>query len=274
MLKWGRPGRWDLDPGDKMRILFLGNNELALRILRWLREQREDIAALVVHPPEKGRFRDDLIEASGLPPERIYEGQRLREADVLAALRRERADLALSVLFGYVLRREFLELFPGRCFNLHPALLPYNQGAHPNVWSLVESTPAGVTLHQMDEGLDTGDVVAQQEVAVEPVDTAESLYGKLMAASFELFVRTWPQLRTGSPPRRPQDPRKASSHRVEDLAKTDEIELDRSYKARDLLNLLRARTFPPYPSAFFRVGGKKVYVRVDLSYGPEGKEDR
>jgi methionyl-tRNA formyltransferase len=178
--------------------------------------------------------------------------------------------MGVSVLFGYILRAPFLSLFPRGIVNLHPAFLPYNRGAYPNVWSIVERTPAGATLHYVDAGVDTGDIVSQATVPVSQTDTGATLYSRLEQAAFALFRDTWPRLRAGDAPRVPQPPG-GTSHRVADVARIDAIDLDHSYRARDLIDILRARTFPPYSGAYFEVDGRRVYMRLELA---EGGEDR
>ena len=153
--------------------------------------------------------------------------------------------------------------------NLHPAYLPYNRGQYPNVWSIIEGTPAGVTLHYIDEGIDTGGIIARREVPVEPVDTGESLYRKLEATALELFRETWPLIKAGRAQCLPQDKQAGTYHRTRDIEAIDAIDQERDYKAGDLLNLLRARTFPPYKGAYFTADGKRVYLRLQLEYGQE-----
>src|SRR5690606_31461343 len=140
----------------------------------------------------------------------------------------------------------------------------WNRGAHPNVWSIVEGTPAGVTLHHVDDGVDTGDIIAQRRIPVEPTDTGQSLYARLEQASVELFRDTWPAIADGTAPRTPQPAEAGSSHRARDLAQLDEIDLDRTFTARALIDILRARTFPPFEGAHFTVEGRKVGVRISL----------
>jgi methionyl-tRNA formyltransferase len=188
----------------------------------------------------------------------------LRKRAVLEDIRALKPDLGVSAFFGYLLRRGFLDLLPAGCINVHPAFLPYNRGAYPNVWSIIERTPAGVTIHYLDEGVDTGDIIAQVEVPIEPVDTGESLYRKLERAALELFKQTGPLIRSGEAPRLPQPRQEGTSHRVRDVERVDRIELDRTYTARELIDLLRARTFPPYPGAYFWSAGRKVYLRLQL----------
>jgi methionyl-tRNA formyltransferase len=246
-----------------VKIFFMGNNRLGWRALGWLRGRGTDVVGIAVHPPERRRHGDEILAAANLPSERIFDASRLRDPGVQRAVAALGPDMGLSVLLGYILAPDFLGVFPRGVVNLHPALLPYNRGAHPNIWSIVERTPAGVTLHWIDSGVDTGDVIAQAPTDIAAEDTGETLYRKLEDAALALLQGTWPAIEAGAAPRRRQTG-PGTTHRARDLERIDEIDLDRSYRARDLLDLLRARTFPPHKGAFFRSGGKRVYVRVCL----------
>jgi len=254
------------------RILFFGNNWVGWQVVDWLRTQGGQIVGLVLHPPERRRYAAEIIQAAGIKQAQIFDGAQLQEPAVLEAIKTLRPDLGVSALFGYILRRELLDLMPNGCINVHPAMLPYNRGAYPNVWSIVEDTPAGVTIHFMDEGVDTGDIIAQRQVPVEPVDTGASLYHKLEQTCIELFQETWPLIRSSQAPRIPQ-PQGGTFHRTRDVARIDEIDLDRTYTARELINILRARTFAPYPGAYFRDGQRRVYVQLRLCYGDQPEQE-
>jgi methionyl-tRNA formyltransferase len=247
-----------------MRILYLGNNWVGWKVVAWLRQQGENVVGLVVHPPENRTFGDEILATAGVEPSCAFEASRLADPPTIEAIKALRPDIGVSVSFGYILRREVLELFPAGCVNLHPALLPWNRGAHPNVWSIIEGTPAGVTLHYVDEGVDTGDIIDQREVRVAAEDTGETLYRRLENASVQLFQDCWGQIRSGKAPRRPQPEHGGSVHRVKDLERIGEIELDRQYTARYLINLLRARTFPPFGGAYFRDGDRRLHLRLAL----------
>jgi methionyl-tRNA formyltransferase len=125
-------------------------------------------------------------------------------------------EILVSHGYRHILRAPVLDLFPDRAVNLHISLLPWNRGAHPNVWSAVEGTPSGVTVHHIDEGVDTGDVVAQREVPVGDDETLSSSYGRLQEEIVELFWGCWPEVRAGTAPRRSQAG-EGSEHRVRDL---------------------------------------------------------
>ncbi len=247
-----------------MRVVFLGNNRVAVEVLRWLKEQGVEIAALVVHPEGKRRLADELIELAALPSSRVLEAAQLRDPECLRRLCEWKPELGLSVYFGYILKPEFLDLFPRGVINLHPSLLPYNRGAHTNVWSIVERTPAGVSLHYIDKGIDTGDLIAQREVEVLPWDTGFTLYDKLEKAGVELMQESWPAISDGTASRQPQQAGAGTSHTTRDVAPIDRIDLDRSYTGRELIDLLRARTFPPYRNVYFQENGRRVFLRLEL----------
>lgn len=247
-----------------MRLFLFANNRVAAECVRWLRGRGEDIVGVALHPEERRKHGDEILEAAGVPPGAVFDGSRLREPEVLEAVAALRPQLGLSLLFDYILRPPLLELFPAGVMNLHPSLLPYNRGQYPNVWSIVEGTPSGVTLHWIDAGVDTGDLIAQREVPVVPEDTGQTLYRKLEVAGIALFQEMYPTIRDGTAPRRPQLGG-GTYHRTRDVERIDEIDLDRSYRAGELIDILRARTFPPYCGAWFRAGNRRIYLRLELS---------
>lgn len=250
-----------------MRILYFANNRLGWEILRWLKTTGQDIAGLVLHPPGKRKWGAEIREAAGLADELIFDGSRLGDPAVMDSIRELAPEVGLSVLFGYILRPPLLNLFPAGVLNLHPSYLPFNRGAAPNVWSIVEGTPAGATLHRIDAGVDTGEILAQQIVPVDPTDTGASLYRKLETASMTLFQRAWPEFLAGRLLPMAQPATGGTCHRMNDFERIDEIDLDRQYRARDLINVLRARSFPPHQGAYFRIAAKKVHMRLELEYG-------
>lgn len=260
----------------KVRILFFGNNWIGWQIAAWLCAQGEGIVGLVLHPPKQRKYAEEIVAGAGVDPSCIFDGSRLEEAEVIAAIKALKPDIGVSALFGYILRREVLELMPAGCINVHPALLPYNKGAYPNVWSIIEESPAGVTIHFIDNGIDTGDIIAQRQVTVEPVDTGETLYRKLERTAVDLFKETWPLVCSGQSPRLPQGKGEGTYHRVQDIEPIDKISLDQTYTAKELINIIRARTFPPYAGAYFRHGRRKIYLRLQLLYEEEikGKVNR
>ena len=125
-------------------------------------------------------------------------------------------DWIVSYGYRHIIRPEVIAKYPKRIVNLHISLLPWNRGADPNIWSYLEDTPKGVSIHLIDAGIDTGPILCQQEVAMERVDTIESSYWKLCEAIELLFAERWPDIRDESIAPIPQKGA-GSYHRSRDL---------------------------------------------------------
>ncbi len=154
--------------------------------------------------------------------------------------------------------------------NLHPSLLPFNRGKNYNFWSIVEDTPFGVTIHFVDASIDTGDLIAQRIIEKDWTDTGGTLYAKAKREMVELFRASYSRIVAGDFDRRPQQHDIATFHRASELHPASEILLDKSYTAKDLLNLLRARTFPGMPACYFWSDGKRYEVRVSIIETEDG----
>lgn len=246
------------------KIIFAGNNQIAVDILKFLRSQPVNIVGLIIHPQGLSKKRRDLIRMSGLPSAKIFIGDRLQNQQVMKAVAALKPDVLLSINFRYILKPDILRIPKYGCINLHFGYLPYNRGVFADAWSIIDDTPAGVTYHLIDPGIDTGKIVAQQRVEKSPLDTGKTLYQKLTAAAYDLFVKTWPKIQNWS--FKPiSQPSGGTYHRRADIALIDEINLNKKYLAKDLIDILRARSFPPYNGAYFTTrDGRKVYLRLTL----------
>lgn len=227
-----------------MRTLLFANNRLGRRVLAHLRAT-DDLVGVVLHP--EARRSVITPDDAGAVPVHVWP---IGPGDVDADI-----ECVLSVLFGYRLPTAWLNQPSRRAVNIHPGLLPWNRGADPNVWPLVDGSPAGTTIHVMSAEIDEGQVLAQRSVGVQPDDTAETLYRRLEDASFELFVERWPDV-VDAPGRAQTGP--GSKHRRADLAHLD---LDDNDLAT--IDKLRARTFPPYGAELVR-GGRRLRIRVEI----------
>ena len=105
------------------------------------------------------------------------------------------ADFLISYGFRHLIPASVLAPFGERAINLHISLLPWNRGADPNLWSYLEDTPKGVSIHVLDVGLDTGPLIAQREVCDEPDDTLKTSYERLVTEIEALFCEVWPDVR-------------------------------------------------------------------------------
>jgi methionyl-tRNA formyltransferase len=115
------------------------------------------------------------------------------------------ADFIVSYGYRHILKKPVLDKFRDRAINLHISYLPWNRGADPNLHSFVDGTPKGVTIHFMDEGIDTGDIIAQRYLKFDyDTDTLRTFYDKLSECVEDLFMKTWKYIREGRAKRYPQ----------------------------------------------------------------------
>lgn len=249
---------------NDMRIIYCANNLVGWKILSWLKERKENIVGLIVHSPDTQKYGEKIISVFDFPDDKIFYGNSLDDQKTLDAIRHLKPDIAISVYFGYIFNKPFLDLFPKGCINLHPAYLPYNRGAYPNVWSIIDGTPAGTTLHYVNEGIDSGDIIFQKQIVTTIADTGETLYHRLESASIDIFKETWPKILAGDIHPLSQKIQEGTYHNVNDVDKIDEIDLNRNYNAGELINILRARTFPPHNGAYIIQNQKKIYVNIQL----------
>ena len=126
---------------------------------------------------------------------------RLNEKD----LDGQRYFFLVSYGYRYILSKEILKMFPNRAINLHISYLPWNRGSDPNFWSFIENSPKGVTIHYLDEGIDTGDIIVQKKVHFDSdQETLFTTYNKLQTEIQELFKINWNRIRTGNCQRQKQ----------------------------------------------------------------------
>ena len=127
-----------------------------------------------------------------------------------------KVDFAVSYRFRHIVRKPIIEHLRGNIINLHISLLPWNRGADPNLWSFLENTPKGITIHYIDDGIDTGDIIAQKELFFdENKETLASSYEKLNHEIIELFEKIWPLIMHGKSSRHRQPPG-GTFHRTRD----------------------------------------------------------
>lgn len=124
----------------------------------------------------------------GIP---VYQPKKIRDPECVEELRKYNADVMIVIAFGQILPKEILEMTPYGCINVHASLLPKYRGAAPIQWSIIDGEEVtGVTTMQMDEGLDTGDMILKTEVPITEEETGESLHDKLAEAGAKLCVET------------------------------------------------------------------------------------
>lgn len=238
------------------KIALLADGAVGERLVRWLLENhREDIQVVIC--VSEGALVD-MVRSHHIP---VHIAK--KNDDVYEALSKfPDLDLGFLLWWPYLVKQNVLNLTKQGFINTHPSLLPHGRGKHYNFWTIVEEAPFGVSLHFVEEGIDCGDIVAQRSIDYGWEDTGKTLYQKAQSMIFELFIHEYLSFKVGMIKRKPQDLTLGSLHYARELEPASLIELDRSYTGRELLNLLRARTFDPHPACRFIDGGQTFEARI------------
>ena len=238
-------------------------DSVGLRVLDFLREVEEKVVLVVLDPADPGGCNERIEETASRfsPPVPTVVVGDVNSGEFVERAEGLKPELGILAWWPRILGRKLIAV-PGRGWlNLHPSFLPYNRGKHPNFWCLVDGTPCGVSLHFVDDGIDSGPVVARREVGVSWEDTGETLYRKCLDAIVDLFEERYGDIRRGKAEPVVQSDG-GTMHLAREIDEASRIDLKGKYEAADLLNILRARSFPPHPGAWFEDGGEKYEVRM------------
>lgn len=187
-----------------MKIVFMGTPDFAVGTLHALAESEHEILAVVTQP-DKPKGRGKALQPTPVKEEAmrygipVYQPKKVREEEFQVVLRELNPDLIVVVAFGQLIPKSILELPRYGCVNVHASLLPKYRGAAPIQWAVIDGEKeSGVTIMKMDEGLDTGDMIAKTVVPLASDETGGSLFDKLSQVGAQLLLDTIPALEEGT----------------------------------------------------------------------------
>ncbi|MBI4319189.1 MAG: methionyl-tRNA formyltransferase [Chloroflexi bacterium] len=256
-----------------MRILFMGTPDFAVPVIQRLVEVGHQVVAVVTQPDKPaGRGRQPIsppvkqvAERQGLP---VLQPTSLRKLDVVQKMRALRPDAIVVAAFGQLLPAEVLQAPPLGCLNVHPSLLPKYRGASPIAAAILAGEQeTGVTMMLMDEGWDTGPILAQHRVSISPEDTTQSLGEKLARIGADLLVETLDRWAKREITPRPQD--HAIATYIKPFKKEDG-RIDWRLSAEELSR--RCRAFHPWPGCYSTWKGRTLkFLRVTALIAWQGQ---
>jgi len=243
-----------------MRIIFFGTPAFAVPSLKILTAQGRDVVAVVTQPDRlKGRGHllsappvKEFALAQSIP---VLQPEKIRTAAFHQELSSLCPEAIVVVAYGRILPAGILGLPPLGCINVHGSLLPHYRGAAPIQWSVINGdSKTGITTMLMNEGLDTGDILLQEETLISDDDTTQSLSDRLSEIGASLLVKTLDGLSDGTLSPVPQrgEPSYAPPLRKEDGR------IDWNWPARRIFNLIRG-TFP-WPGAYGLLNSERIMI--------------
>lgn len=186
-----------------MRIVFMGTPDFAAGALEAIVAAGHQVLAVVTQPDKpKGRGKEMQVTpvkacavSHGFP---VFQPVKIREKEAVETLRSYGADVFVVAAFGQILSEEILTMPKYGCINIHASLLPKYRGAGPIQWAIINGEEkTGVTIMQMDKGIDTGDMLMKTEVMIDPKENGDSLHDKLADAGARLIVEALPKIERG-----------------------------------------------------------------------------
>jgi len=245
-----------------IRIVFMGSPDFALPSLSALAAARNYQVVGVVTQPDRASGRGRELKA---PPVKtlalelnipVMQPEKLRAPEAMDQLRAWNPDLIVVAAFGQILKKDVLELPRHGCVNVHASLLPRWRGAAPiNAAILHGDEATGVTIMQMDVGLDTGPMLASMSIRIKPDDTAGSVIQALSTLGADLLVETLPDYLSGKLTPQPQP---AQGDTYAPMLKKEDGLLNFTRPAIELER--RVRAMNPWPSAWFEWNGNLLKV--------------
>ena len=244
-----------------MKVVFMGTPDFAVGALEEIIKAGHEVTAVVTQPDKpKGRGKEMQISAvkacalsHGLP---VFQPQRIKTPEAVEQLRTYEADIFVVAAFGQILSKEILDMPKYGCVNIHASLLPKYRGAAPIQWAVIDGEEeTGVTIQQMNEGVDTGDILSQEVVKLDAKETGASLFDKLAVCGSKLIVKTLTEIEKGSITPVKQDDSKSTHAKM--LSK-DMGKLDFSQEAVVLERKIRGLN--SWPSAYTYFKGKTLKI--------------
>ncbi len=256
----------------KLRILFMGTPAFALPALEMLHNSQYPIIAVVTKPDRPaGRGQKEvappvkiLAQEFGLP---VLQPSKVNDPAFLEALYSLSPDMIVVAAFGQILPKAIIDFPPLGCLNIHPSLLPKYRGAAPLNWSIIRGEmKTGMTIMLMDEGMDSGDILAQEETPLAADENFGQLHDRLAKLGAELLLQTINQVANGIACRRPQDTNQVTfAPRL--TKETGRINWHDS--VTNIVNLIRGLSPTPAAYAFLDEQALKIYA-AEAQPGPSG----
>ncbi len=244
-----------------MRIVFMGTPDYSEKTLKMLINSEHEVAGVFAQP-DKPVGRKQILtpppvkvcaEKNGIP---VFQPKTLRDGQALEIIKQLNPDIIVVVAYGKILPKEILDYPKFGCVNGHASLLPKLRGASPIQWAIVSGeSETGITVMQMDEGMDTGDIILQQKTEIGETETAEELFERLSEMSAELMLKALKSIENGTAVRTKQSEEGVT---YAPIIKKEMAHLDFNGDAQTLLNKIRG--FYSWPCAYFVLEGKRIKV--------------
>ena len=244
-----------------MKVIYMGTPDFSVGALEAIIKAGHEVV-LVVTQPDKPKGRGKAMQASPVKEcalshgIEVFQPTKIRESENVEYLRKFGADIFVVAAFGQILPKSILDMPKYGCVNIHASLLPKYRGAAPIQWAVINGDEVtGVTTMLMNEGIDTGDMIAKKQVRLAEDETGGSLFDRLADTGAELIVETMKMLEEGTAEFTPQNSEEATHT---SMISKELGSIEWSKPAAEIERLIRGLN--PWPSAYTRLKGKTFKI--------------
>ena len=244
-----------------MKVIYMGTPDFSVGALEAIIKAGQEVV-LVVTQPDKPKGRGKAMQASPVKEcalshgIEVFQPTKIRESENVEYLRKFGADIFVVAAFGQILPKSILDMPKYGCVNIHASLLPKYRGAAPIQWAVINGDEVtGVTTMLMNEGIDTGDMIAKKQVRLAEDETGGSLFDRLADTGAELIVETMKMLEEGTAEFTPQNSEEATHT---SMISKELGSIEWSKPAAEIERLIRGLN--PWPSAYTRLKGKTFKI--------------
>lgn len=244
-------------------MIVLAADYVGHKIVEYLINSNESISFLVLDTKDRGGYNGKIKDmyCSAYSKKTLHYQESLSDDKFLDKVKALNLNLGLLAWWPYILKGKILSIPKIGWLNFHPSYLPYNRGKHSSFWCLVDETDCGVSLQFIDEGIDTGDIVASKRIKVSWTDTGKTIYDRCREEIIDLFKKNFKDIKQNKVNRIKQKPNEGTYHKSSEITDIVKIDLDANYQARKLFNIIRGKISPP---AYFYDNQKKYNVEIKI----------
>lgn len=243
------------------RILFMGTPAFALPALELLCKRNYHVIGVVTQPDRpQGRGQKEIATPVKLLAQKlelpVFQPEKIKELSFLDTLTRLNPEMVVVAAYGQILPKTVIDFPLYGCLNIHPSLLPLYRGAAPINWTLIRGDKkTGVTIMCMDEGMDSGDILIQQEISIDAADNYMRLHDRLAVLGANLLIEAIEQTLAGTVLHKPQDPRQVT---FAPRLKKETGRICWNRPASEIVNLIRGLS--PEPAAYTFLAGQMLKI--------------
>ena len=252
---------------ENPKVICFLNSNLGLSIFKKLIQLKVNIKLVVLHPDQNSNRSDEIKKLC-----KIYKIQtitpinfNLKNKKIFKLLKNSNADICLSVWSSFIFPENIINLFSRGIINLHNSFLPINKGSNANIYYLLNGDNPGVSLHYINTKIDSGPIIDQKLIECEISDTGYTLQKRMEKEMFKIFFKNWSKIKNYNQKINLKIPKGGNYNKKGKVYKLSNINLNKKYRAIDLINILRAFTYKGYPGTEFKYKNSLYDCKIIIS---------